>query len=60
MRRRKARNLFGDTMADEPTAFQLEIMQFQDDIAAMETRLMNTMFADKDFDPEEFMMRGDR
>jgi len=42
-------------MADEPTAFQLEIMQFQDEIAEIENRLMNTVFAESNFDPEAWL-----
>jgi hypothetical protein len=46
-------------MADEPTELQRFIQQHKDGIAEIENRLMNTIFAEPDFDPEAFMMRGD-
>ena len=39
----------------EPTAFQLEIMQFQNEIAAIEEQMSKTTFADPDFDPETWL-----
>lgn len=40
---------------DEPTPFQEEIKQFQDEIAEVEKRLMATRFAEPDFDPEAWL-----
>jgi hypothetical protein len=37
-------------MKDEPTAFQLELLQFQDEILVVEALLSKTVFTDDNFD----------